>query len=75
MAPPYLMKGAIMEIKDMSKASKERLQKCPLCPLCGQRIESYDDVQTIKYRTGRYIEYHFFHTKCLQESRKNVGRI
>lgn len=61
-----------MEVADMTKTAKERLKKIGRCSLCGEPIQSFEDVQIIKYRSGKYIEYHFFHTSCLKKSRESI---
>lgn len=64
-----------MEVSDMTRTAKERLKKIGRCSICGGAIEDYDDVQIIKYRSGRCFEYHFFHTSCLRKSRESQVRV
>ena len=54
-----------MLVATMSDIEKRRLKQKSICPICAKKIEYFDDVQILKIRNGRCIDYHFFHTKCL----------
>lgn len=64
-----------MEVKDMSKAERNRLSKIKYCSICGGLIADWHDVQIIKYRSGKFMNYNFFHTECLEQARKEIGRV
>lgn len=64
-----------MEIKDMSQTERYRLSKIKYCSICNGLILDWHDVQVIKYRTGKRMSYNFFHTECLEQARKEIGRI
>ena len=64
-----------MEVKDMSKVERNRLSKIKYCSICGELIADWHDVQIIKYRSGKFMNYNFFHTECLEQARKEIGRV
>lgn len=59
-----------MLVANMTDIEKRRLKANCTCPICGNKIEYYDDAQILKIRNGRYIQYHFFHTNCLNSPKK-----
>lgn len=64
-----------MEVKDLSQTEKYRLSKIRVCSICNCPIEDYHDLQVIKYRSGRRVEYNFFHTECLKNARQEIRRV
>lgn len=58
-----------MKVEELTKTTKARLVKNNKCIICGSSIEPYHDVQVIKYRHGRFMEYHFLHTECIKKNR------
>ena len=64
-----------MEVRDLNSTEKYRLSKIKNCSICGLPIMDFHDVQVIKYRSGKRMCYNFFHTVCLEESRKLIQRV
>lgn len=62
-----------MLVANMTDTEKRRLKANYLCPICGQKIEYFQDAQILKIRNGRYLQYHFFHTSCLNISPVEKG--
>lgn len=53
-----------MRYEELSIQAKRRIEKSK-CLICGCSFFSYDDVEYLKVRNGRYIKYAFFHLRCL----------
>lgn len=61
-----------MQYADLTKTSKSRLNfKVTKCPICEELFTEVDDIQVVKYRCGKYMEYHFIHTNCLRKGAKD----
>lgn len=56
-----------MKIEDMTATVKRRLSQKPVCTICGKEIQTFHDIQYIKYRYGVNVYYNFFHTSCCVE--------
>lgn len=59
----------------MTKMAQRRLLRVKKCSICKNIIEDYDDIQVIKYRQGKFVEYNFFHTSCLKKARIEIERV
>lgn len=64
-----------MIYEELSATAKRRLKTSCICPLCQDIIMPSDSIQLVKYRSGRGVNYTFFHTACLEKSRQQVKRV
>lgn len=53
---------------DLTKYEKSRFMQSMKCSICGQKIYSSDSFQMAKFRFGRQVAYHWFHTACLRRT-------
>ena len=64
-----------MEYADLSPTAKRRFRMWGICPICEQFVSESDNIQYIKYRSGKSVNYTFFHTSCLKKAREDVRRV
>lgn len=56
-----------MEIKDLTRYQRRRLNQARKCPVCGNEIMDWHYFVMLKHRHRRCMIYEFVHTKCLGE--------
>lgn len=64
-----------MLYEELTDTAKRRLKASCICPLCQEVIMPSDSIQLVKYKSGRGVNYTFFHTACLDKSRKQIRRV
>lgn len=64
-----------MHYDELTDTAKRRLKADCICPLCQDIIMPSDSIQVVKYKVGRIVNYTFFHTACLEKSRKQIRRV
>lgn len=64
-----------MYYEELTATAKRRLKASCICPLCKEIIMPSESLQLVKYKSGRGINYTFFHTTCLEKARQQVRRV
>lgn len=56
-----------MELKDLTRYQRRRLNQARECPVCHKEIMDYHRFAMFKRRHRRCMVYEFIHTHCLRE--------
>lgn len=56
-----------MEIKDLTRYQRRRLNQARKCPVCGNEIMDWHYFEMFKHRHKRCMIYEFVHIKCLRD--------
>lgn len=53
-----------MKPLELSKYMRDKISRSCICGICGGTIHDSDDIIYNRYREGRNIMYHFYHSDC-----------